>query len=166
MWAQGEDGAESEGERGSSSEDERDIQCEILESQRDDAHQQLCDLEAVSSQLLKEMNVLEIQFHIERSCRESAEALAVKVTKENKVLKRASQMTTMMPLIPELPENWSAVTFDPQADPPEAEETLLLENQAKIAVSQLVTEEFTDMSQKLELEQGLRQHAEVFAHQV
>jgi len=33
-------------------------------------------------------------------------------------------------------------------------------------VSQLVTEEFTDMSQKLELEQGLRQHAEVFAHQV
>lgn len=33
-------------------------------------------------------------------------------------------------------------------------------------VSQLVTEEFTEMSQKLELEQGLRQHAEVVAHQV
>lgn len=33
-------------------------------------------------------------------------------------------------------------------------------------VSQLVTEEFTEMSQKLEMEQGLRQHAEVFAHQV
>ena len=33
-------------------------------------------------------------------------------------------------------------------------------------VSQLVTEEFTEMSQKLELETGLRQHAEVFAHQV
>lgn len=32
-----------------------------------------------SNQLLKEINVLEIQFQIERSCRESAEALAVKV---------------------------------------------------------------------------------------
>lgn len=33
-------------------------------------------------------------------------------------------------------------------------------------VSQLVTEEFAEMSQKLEMEQGLREHAEVFAHQV
>lgn len=32
-----------------------------------------------SNQLLKEINVLEIQFQIERSCRESAESLAVKV---------------------------------------------------------------------------------------
>ena len=29
-----------------------------------------------------------------------------------------------------------------------------------------MTEEFTEISQKLDLEQGLRQHAEVFAHQV
>lgn len=32
-----------------------------------------------SSQLLREIDMLEIQFQIERSCRESAEALAVKV---------------------------------------------------------------------------------------
>lgn len=32
-----------------------------------------------SAQLLKEINVLELQFQIERSCRESAEAFAVKV---------------------------------------------------------------------------------------
>lgn len=38
----------------------------------------LCSLSA-SNQLLKEINVLEIQFQIERSCRESAEALALKV---------------------------------------------------------------------------------------
>ncbi|XP_028420315.1 shootin-1 isoform X2 [Perca flavescens] len=173
-----------------------------------------------------------MQFQIERSCRESAEALAVKVTKENKVLKRKSQM--LMPFIPELPEDLAAMTFDPETDPPVngddvvdlGEETLLLESQAKIAalqasvdgllaeklkleqqvedltkeqvqlreqlalevkekeailrkvskqnktmnkikrVSQLVTEEFTEMSQKLEVEQGLRQHAEVFAHQI
>ncbi|XP_034413715.1 shootin-1 isoform X2 [Cyclopterus lumpus] len=227
MWAQ-----ESEGERGLSSEDEGDIQCEILEIQRDDANQRLSELEEVSNQLLKEINVLEMQFQIERSCRESAEALAVKVTKENKVLKRASQMA--MPLILELPEDLAAVTFDPEADPAFngdevddfGEETLLMESQAKIAelqvsvdsllaekmqleqqvedltkeqvqfreqlaleveekeailrkmgkqnktmnkinrVSQLVTEEFTEMSQKLELEQDLRQHAEVFAHQM
>lgn len=33
-------------------------------------------------------------------------------------------------------------------------------------VSQLVTEEFAEMSQKLEMEEGLRHHAEEFAHQV
>ncbi len=65
-----------------------------------------------------------------------------KVTKENKVLKRASQM--LMPLIPELPEQLPAVTFDPDSDPKGnsdevdlgggvSEETLLLESQAKIA---------------------------------
>uniref|UniRef100_A0A8C9ZFQ7 Shootin-1-like n=1 Tax=Sander lucioperca TaxID=283035 RepID=A0A8C9ZFQ7_SANLU len=231
MWLQGEDSAaaESDGESGLSSEDEGDIQCEILEMQRDEANQRLSELEEVSNQLLKEINVLEMQFQIERSCRESAEVLAVKVTKENKVLKRKSQM--LMPLIPELPENLAAVTFDPETDPTVngddlGEETLLLESQAKIAelqasvdgllaeklqleqqvedltkeqvqlreqlaleveekeailrkvskqsktmnkikrVSQLVTEEFTEMSQKLEVEQGLRQHAEVFAHQI
>ncbi|XP_068584231.1 shootin-1 isoform X2 [Cebidichthys violaceus] len=234
MWAQGEDSAaaESDGEKGSSSEDEGDVQCEILEIQRDEANLRLSELEEVSNQLLKEINVLEMQFQIERSCRESAEALAVKVSKENKVLKRTSQM--MMPLIPELPENMATVTFEPEADPAVngdevddfGEETLLMVNQAQIAelqasvdgllaeklqleqqvedltkeqvqlreqlaleveekeallrkmskqnktmnkikrVSQLVTEEFTEMSQKLELEQGLRQHAEVFAHQM
>ncbi|XP_077961738.1 shootin-1 isoform X2 [Gasterosteus aculeatus] len=235
MWARVEGGAaaESDGEGGSSSEDEGDIQFEILEIQRDEANQRLSELEDASAQLLKEINVLEMQFQIERSCRESAEAFAVKVTKENKVLKRTSQMM-MMPLIPELPENSAAATFDPQTDPAgnrdEVDdvggEMLLLDNQAQIAelqasvdallaekmlleqqvkdltkeqvqlreqlaleveekdallrkiskqnktmnkikrVSQLVTEEFSEMSQKLELEQDLRQHVEVFAHQV
>nr|XP_046236196.1 shootin-1 isoform X3 [Scatophagus argus] len=204
--------------------------------QRDEANQRLSELEEVSNQLLKEINVLEMQFQIERSCRESAEALAATVTKENKVLKRQSQM--LMPLIPELPENSAAMNLDQEPDPMvncdlvdvgvdrNEEAKLLLESQAKIAelqtsvdallaeklrleqqvedltkeqvklreqlalefeekeavlrriskqsktmnkikrVSQLVTEEFTEMSQKLELEQGLRQHAEVFAHQM
>lgn len=44
----------------------------------------------------------------------------------------------LMPLIPELPENLAAVTFDPETDPTVngddlGEETLLLESQAKIA---------------------------------
>ncbi|KAL6118460.1 uncharacterized protein ACO6RY_03258 [Pungitius sinensis] len=233
MWA----APESDTEGVSSSEDEGDIQFEILEIQRDEANQRLSELEEVSNQLLKEINVLEVQFQIERSCRESAEAFAVRVTKENKVLKRTSQMmmmTTTMPLIPELPENLAAATFDPEADPAAdgdevdgfGGERLLLDNQAQMAelqasvdallaekllleqqvedltkeqvqlreqlvleveekeailrkishqnktmnkikrVSQLVTEEFSEMSQKLELEQGLRQHAEVFAHQM
>lgn len=34
---------------------------------------------SASSQLLKELDVLEMQFQIERSCRETAEALALKV---------------------------------------------------------------------------------------
>lgn len=79
--------------------------------------------------------MLEIQFQIERSCRESAEALAVKVhllfltspfptrthrlrspqmSRENSVLKRASQ--ALMPLIPEQLEDAAALTSDPEVD--------------------------------------------------
>uniref|UniRef100_A0A4W5QH35 Shootin 2 n=1 Tax=Hucho hucho TaxID=62062 RepID=A0A4W5QH35_9TELE len=226
MWTQGEDSnaAASGGESSCSSEDEGDIQCEILEKQRDEANQKLSEMEEVSSQLLKEMEVLEMQFQIERSCRESAEALAVKVTKDNKVLKRRSQ--ALLPFIPELPENLEAdLGVDPDPDGDSGEDAVLQghahirelqasvdqllgeklrlceqvealraeQNQLKEQlaleidereailkklskqnktmnkmkrVSQLVTEEFTEISQKLELEQGLRQHAEVFAHQV
>ncbi|XP_026018071.1 shootin-1 isoform X2 [Astatotilapia calliptera] len=246
MWVQDEDedtaAADSDEECAFSSEDEEDLQWHILEKQRDEANHRLSELEEASNQLLKEINVLEIQFQIERSCRESAEALALKVTKENKVLKRKSQM--LMPLIAELPENLPDVTFDPAVNGDEvdgdevdgdkvdgaggssSEEMLLLESQAKITelqasvdgllaeklkleqqvedltseqtqlreqlalevaekeailrklnkqsktvnklkrVSQLVTDEFTEMSQKLELEQGLRQHAEVLATQM
>lgn len=82
--------------------------------------------------------MLEIQFQIERSCRESAEALAVKVlllfstfpfllymtrtdclhfhqmSRENSVLKRASRL--LMPLIPELPEGSAPLTSDPEVE--------------------------------------------------
>ncbi|KAG7462028.1 hypothetical protein MATL_G00197650 [Megalops atlanticus] len=212
-----------------SSEDEEDIQCQILEKERDEANQKLSEIEQVSLQLLKEIDALEMQFQIERSCRENAEAFAVKMTKENKVLKRRSQ--ALMPLIRELPENLHALTFDPEPEPgPETDpddgvssilqcqsqirelqgsldqllgeklqlseqveelkkeqaklrEQLAMEVEEKEAilrklskqnrtltkmkrVSQLVSQEFTDITQKLELEQGLRQHAEVFAHQM
>ncbi|XP_014842240.1 PREDICTED: shootin-1-like isoform X1 [Poecilia mexicana] len=252
MWVQDEENTVADSDEDSclSSEDWEDIQCEILEKQRDEANQRLMELEEASNQLLKEMNMLEIQFQVERSCRESAEALALKVSKENTALKRKSQM--LLPLISNLPEHLVTVTLDPETDlavdvdavgcdvvdgdvfdgslanfrESNSEENLLLESQAKITamqasldgllaeklqlehqveeltreqvqlreqlvaeaeekeailrkmskqtktmtkikrVSQLVTEEFTEMSQKLELEQGLRQHAEVFAHQM
>ncbi|XP_032439981.1 shootin-1 isoform X1 [Xiphophorus hellerii] len=247
MWIQDEESTVADSDEDSclSSEDWEDIQCEILEKQRDEANQRLMELEEASNQLLKEMNMLEIQFQVERSCRESAEALALKVSKENTALKRKSQM--LLPLISSLPEDLATVTLDPEADlavdvdavdcdvvdglvvnfrESNSEENLLLESQAKITamqasldgllaeklqlehqveeltreqdqlreqlvaeaeekeailrkmskqtktmtkikrVSQLVTEEFTEMSQQLELEQGLRQHAEVFAHQM
>ncbi|XP_034020730.1 shootin-1 isoform X2 [Thalassophryne amazonica] len=237
MWVQGEDRApaESVGESSLSSGDDEDIQHRVLEQQRDEANQRLSELQQASNQLLKEMEVLEVQFQIERSCRESAEALAVEVTKENKVLKRKSQM--IIPLIPELPEYTAAVTLHPDTDPTvkgdpggleelsnetqlllqyqnnitelqasvdgllaeklqleqqveelqgeqvRLREQLALEIQDKEAVlkkmkrqnktmkkiqrvSQLVTEEFSDVSQQLELQQGLRQQAEVFAHQM
>ncbi|KAL2079265.1 hypothetical protein ACEWY4_025009 [Coilia grayii] len=215
----------------SDDEDERDIECEILERQRDEANDKLCEIQQASSQLLKEIDVLELQFQVERACRESAEALAVKVTKENKVLKRQSQ--ALLPLIPELPEHLNLLTFDLDSDAGNDHGAAgdigadpLLQSQAQIQelqaslddllaekmrlseqveelqrekaeltkqltgeveekeailrkmnkqcrtvnkmkrVSQLVTEEFAEISQKLELEQGLRQHAEIFAHQV
>ncbi|XP_073764152.1 shootin-1 isoform X3 [Danio rerio] len=172
-----------------------------------------------------------MQFQIERSCRETAEAYALKVSKDFKVLKRQSQ--ALLPLIQDMPENLSALNLDSEADlssdsvPAEdssedpllmsqnqirelqssvdrllgekiqlcaqvdllkkekedLKEKLVLEIGEKEAllkklskqsrtvnkikrVSQLVTDEFTEISQKLEMEQDLRQHAEVFAHQM
>eukprot|EP00066_Takifugu_rubripes_P025839 XP_011615105.1 PREDICTED: shootin-1-like isoform X3 [Takifugu rubripes] len=238
MWMLDEESVivESDGAGEFSSEDEGDIQSAILEMQREEANQRLRELEEASSQLLREIDMLEIQFQIERSCRESAEALAVKMSKENRVLKRASR--ALMPLIPELSEDPAALTSDTETEPAVNCETLngseesgdddeqLLESQAKIAelqtivdglltdkllleqqienltkegvelrqqlvlqveekeaimtemnkqsrnmskikrVSQLVTQEFTEMSQELELQRGLRQHAEDVAHQL
>ncbi|XP_016421799.1 shootin-1-like [Sinocyclocheilus rhinocerous] len=223
--------SDSEEENTLSSEDEIDIECEILEKERDEANEKLSRMEEASAQLLKELDVLEMQFQIERSCRETAESFALKVNKDFKALKRQSQ--AILPLIPEMPENFSILNLDPEADPsPETvseeessedpllmsqnqireiqssvdrllgekiqltaqvellkkekedlKDKLVLEVEEKEAllrklskqsrtvnkmkrVSQLVTEEFTEMSQKLEMEQGLRQHAEVFAHQM
>uniref|UniRef100_A0A672PGN4 Si:ch211-1o7.3 n=1 Tax=Sinocyclocheilus grahami TaxID=75366 RepID=A0A672PGN4_SINGR len=168
-------------------------------------------MEEASAQLLKELDVLEMQFQIERSCRETAESFALKVNKDFKALKRQSQA-----ILPLIPENFSILNLDPEADPSsetaseeessedpllmsqnqirgtkiyipinlsmnrESEDLLVLEVGEKEAllrkqsrtlnkmkrVSQLVTEDFTEMSQKLEMEQGLRQQAEVFAHQM
>ncbi|MED6248293.1 hypothetical protein ATANTOWER_030986, partial [Ataeniobius toweri] len=147
MWIQDEENtvADSDEESCLSSEDWGDIQFEILEKQRDEANQRLTELEEVSNQLLKEMNLLEIQFQVERSCRESAEALALKVSKENKALIRKSQM--LMSPISSLPENLITVTLDPETDPVvdgdvvdfgeiNSEENLLLECQAKITALQ------------------------------
>lgn len=231
MWNLGSDSKISDSEEDSASEDERDIQCEILEKERNVANEKLSVMEKASSQLLKELDMLEVQFEIERSCRETAEAFALKVTKDYKVLKRKSQ--AILPLIQEMPENLSVlnldlkVVTDSEEDPVEesAEDPLLIsQNQIRELqssmdrllgekiqlceqveqlkkenedlkeklvlevgekeailrklskqsrtvnkmkrVSQLVTEEFADMSQKLEMEQGLRQHAEVFAHEI
>lgn len=231
MWNLGSDSKISDSEEDSASEDERDIQCEILEKERNEANEKLSVMEKASSQLLKELDMLEVQFEIERSCRETAEAFALKVTKDYKVLKRKSQ--AILPLIQEMPENLSVlnldlkVVTDSEEDPVEesAEDPLLIsQNQIRELqssmdrllgekiqlceqveqlkkenedlkeklvlevgekeailrklskqsrtvnkmkrVSQLVTEEFADMSQKLEMEQGLRQHAEVFAHEI
>nr|XP_046184356.1 shootin-1-like [Oncorhynchus gorbuscha] len=146
--------AASSGERSCSSEDEGDIQCEILEKQRDEASQKLSEMEEVSSQLLKEMDVLEMQFQIERSCRESAEALAVKVTKENKVLKRRSQ--GLLPLLPKLPEYMATVTFDLESDQgvdpnPDGDsgEEAVLQGQAQIRELQASVEQL--LGEKMQL---------------
>lgn len=231
MWNLGSDSKISDSEEDSASEDERDIQCEILEKERNEANEKLSVMEKASSQLLKELDMLEVQFEIERSCRETAEAFALKVTKDYKVLKRKSQ--AILPLIQEMPENLSVLNLDlkvvtdseedtveESAEDPllisqnqirelqssmdrllgekiqlceqveqlkkeneDLKEKLVLEVGEKEAilrklskqsrtvnkmkrVSQLVTEEFADISQKLEMEQGLRQHAEVFAHEI
>ncbi|MGH0160461.1 UNVERIFIED_CONTAM: hypothetical protein FKN15_039318 [Acipenser sinensis] len=204
-----------------SSENDEERQSEALAQERDEAEEKLTQIEQVSQQLLEELNALEMQFEIERSCRENAEVFAAKVSKENKMLKRMSQ--ALMPMITELPEHLEEVTLEAEASSDPATESIqqyqqqikdlqdtidkllnekrqlssqVKELQEKIfklteeltaekeeresllkvlhqnnkamkrlnRVSQLVSQEYNEVSTRLELEQDLRQHAEVFAH--
>ncbi|KAK6323323.1 hypothetical protein J4Q44_G00056620 [Coregonus suidteri] len=165
--------------------------CEILEQQRDEANQKLKEIEegdgccraAVPDRTLMQREcrgphcqVVVYYGYCSSSCDSvgtpknvSMMSSTKPVTKENKVLKRRSQ--ALLPLISELPKNMATMTFnldsDQGMDPILKKLSKQNKNMNKMKrVSQLVTEDFTEITQKLELAQCLRQHAEVFAHQV
>ncbi|CAM9130542.1 unnamed protein product, partial [Lampetra planeri] len=68
------------------------MQCKRLEGERDEAIQRLNEFQKVSEMVLEEVNIIQETLGIERTCRESAEALASKLTRQNRSLKRKSMM--------------------------------------------------------------------------
>ncbi|XP_051937063.1 shootin-1 [Hippocampus zosterae] len=64
----------------------------ILEEERDEAIKRLDAFQQVSTMVIEEINTIQEQLEIERTCRGSAEALASKLNKQNHALKRQSMM--------------------------------------------------------------------------
>ncbi|XP_006755012.1 PREDICTED: shootin-1 [Myotis davidii] len=146
--------------------------------------------------VIEEVNFMQNHLEIEKTCRESAEALATKLNKENKTLKRIS-MLYMAKLGPdviteEINIDDEEPTTDPEAtaDPcvsvqcqkqikgrvnkvkqeKDALNSEVLEQRKVLEkcnrVSMLAVEEYEEMQVNLELEKDLRKKAESFAQEM
>ncbi|XP_019943879.2 shootin-1 [Paralichthys olivaceus] len=67
-------------------------ECKRLEEERDMAIKELNEIQQVSQMVIEEVSVIQENLEIERTCRESAEALASKLNRQNRSLKRKSMM--------------------------------------------------------------------------
>ncbi|OCT71298.1 hypothetical protein XELAEV_18034276mg [Xenopus laevis] len=63
-----------------------------LRKERDDAVKKLEEFSKISHMVIEEVGFIQNNLEVEKSCRESAEALASKLNKENKTLKRISML--------------------------------------------------------------------------
>ncbi|XP_070801412.1 shootin-1 [Pituophis catenifer annectens] len=67
-------------------------ECDKFKQERDEVVKQLQELHKVSHMVIEEVSCIQNHLDIEKTCRESAEALATKLSKENKTLKRISML--------------------------------------------------------------------------
>ncbi|XP_070697092.1 shootin-1 [Pempheris klunzingeri] len=68
------------------------MECKRLEEERDNAVTKLNEFQQVSQMVIEEVSAIQESLEIERTCRESAEALAIKLNRQNRSLKRKSMM--------------------------------------------------------------------------
>ncbi|KAB1270872.1 Shootin-1 [Camelus dromedarius] len=92
----------------------------------------------VSHMVIEEVNVMQNHLEIEKTCRESAEALATKLNKENKALKRIS-MLYMAKLGPDvITEEINIDEEDPTIDPEELQDQIIsVQEEKKILAIEL-----------------------------
>ncbi|XP_067417397.1 shootin-1 [Emydura macquarii macquarii] len=67
-------------------------ECDKIKQERDEAVKKLEEFQKISHLVIEEVNCIQSHLEIEKTCRESAEALASKLNKENKTLKRISML--------------------------------------------------------------------------
>ncbi|KAK3538089.1 hypothetical protein QTP70_029179 [Hemibagrus guttatus] len=67
-------------------------ECKQLKQERDEALKKLEDFERVSHRVLKEVNSMQENLEVEKVCRQTVEALATKLNRQNRSLKRKSMM--------------------------------------------------------------------------
>ncbi|XP_031728969.1 shootin-1 isoform X1 [Anarrhichthys ocellatus] len=88
------------------------MECKKLEEERDEAIKKLNEFQQVSQMVIEEVNVIQQNLEIERTCRESAEALASKLNRQKRSLKRKSMM-----LLPHLsPEIITEINLDEEEE--------------------------------------------------
>ncbi|KAG9344617.1 hypothetical protein JZ751_011289 [Albula glossodonta] len=68
------------------------MECERVQKERDDAMRKLKEFQRVSRMVIEEVNIIQENLEIEKSCRQNAEALASKLNRQNKSLKRKSML--------------------------------------------------------------------------
>ncbi|KAK7811728.1 hypothetical protein U0070_023209 [Myodes glareolus] len=97
--------------------------CDKIRQERDEAVKKLEEFQKISHMVIEEVNFMQNHLEIEKTCRESAEALATKLNKENKTLKRIS-MLYMAKLGPDvITEEINIDDDDPATDTDGAVET-------------------------------------------
>uniref|UniRef100_A0ABI7WY56 Shootin-1 n=1 Tax=Felis catus TaxID=9685 RepID=A0ABI7WY56_FELCA len=97
--------------------------CDKIRQERDEAVKKLEEFQKISHMVIEEVNFMQNHLEIEKTCRESAEALATKLNKENKTLKRIS-MLYMAKLGPDvITEEINIDDEDASTDPEGAAET-------------------------------------------
>nr|XP_019580808.1 PREDICTED: shootin-1 isoform X1 [Rhinolophus sinicus] len=97
--------------------------CDKIRQERDEAVRKLEEFQKISHMVIEEVNFMQNHLEIEKTCRESAEALATKLNKENKTLKRIS-MLYMAKLGPDvITEEINIDDEDPATDPDGAAES-------------------------------------------
>nr|XP_005995791.1 PREDICTED: shootin-1 isoform X2 [Latimeria chalumnae] len=67
-------------------------ECARLKQERDNVVSKLNEFQKISQMVIEEVSTIQSHLEIEKTCRESAEAFATKLNKENKSLKRISML--------------------------------------------------------------------------
>ncbi|XP_078724136.1 shootin-1 isoform X1 [Lampetra fluviatilis] len=85
--------------------DKANAKCALLAQERDAAMQELMKLQQVSHLVLEEVNAMQTQLEVQKSCRQRAESFATTLNKENKKLKRMSMAIMAKVGIHEFPDD-------------------------------------------------------------
>ncbi|KAJ8418292.1 hypothetical protein AAFF_G00140010 [Aldrovandia affinis] len=94
------------------------MECERAYKERNDAMKKLKEFQRVSHMVIEEVNVIQESLEIEKTCRQSAEALASKLNRQNKSLKRKS----MLYLAHLGPEVIAEISIEDEETPVESEQ--------------------------------------------
>ncbi|XP_059179896.1 shootin-1 [Centropristis striata] len=120
------------------------MECKRLEEERDEAIKKLSEFQQVSQMVIEEVNAIQENLEIERTCRENAEVLASKLNHENRSLKRKSMM-----LLSHLsPETITEINLDDEEE--ESEELHVATN---VCVSPQCQTIISELQNKLEQHQ-------------
>ncbi|KAJ8248511.1 hypothetical protein GJAV_G00242810 [Gymnothorax javanicus] len=68
------------------------MECRRLQEERDGAVKKLKEFQRVSHMVIQEVNIIQENLEVEKSCRQTAEAMASKLNRQNKSLKRKSML--------------------------------------------------------------------------